>query len=184
MFIIIWQLIWFFLPGLIANMAPVYAHRYNWLPLLNYPIDGGWRLGKYRVLGNNKTIRGLVVGLITGSAIGCLQALIVRSGLDLNVIYPQLYHSWPAAVTWGATLAFGALAGDALKSFLKRRLAIPPGHSWIPWDQIDIVIGMLVMSEFMAPLSFIYFIFSFLVIGILMYSVSFIGVLLNIKQAV
>jgi CDP-2,3-bis-(O-geranylgeranyl)-sn-glycerol synthase len=35
----------------------------------------------------------------------------------------------------------GTLGGDALKSFFKRQLDIPPGESWIPFDQVDYVLG-------------------------------------------
>ena len=40
-------------------------------------------------------------------------------------------------------LGFGALVGDAVKSFLKRRVSIKPGKPFFPWDQIDYTIGSL-----------------------------------------
>jgi len=33
-----------------------------------------------------------------------------------------------------------------VKSFCKRRMGIAPGKSWFPWDQIDWVVGTMVMS--------------------------------------
>ena len=41
----------------------------------------------------------------------------------------------------GPLFAIGALGGDAIKSFIKRRVGIAAGQSWFPWDQIDYVIG-------------------------------------------
>lgn len=32
-----------------------------------------------------------------------------------------------------------------MKSFFKRRTGVPPGGSWIPADQLDFVIGALVL---------------------------------------
>jgi CDP-2,3-bis-(O-geranylgeranyl)-sn-glycerol synthase len=46
----------------------------------------------------------------------------------------------------GFLLGLGAMAGDAAKSFFKRRLGIAPGHPWIPFDQIDFQIGALLLA--------------------------------------
>jgi CDP-2,3-bis-(O-geranylgeranyl)-sn-glycerol synthase len=37
------------------------------------------------------------------------------------------------------------MAGDSLKSFVKRRMGIPPGRPWVPMDQLDFIIGSLVL---------------------------------------
>jgi CDP-diglyceride synthetase len=37
------------------------------------------------------------------------------------------------------------MAGDSLKSLVKRRLGIPPGAPWRPFDQLDFVVGALVL---------------------------------------
>ena len=41
-------------------------------------------------------------------------------------------------------MGFGALAGDLVKSFFKRRIGINPGAKFIPFDQTDFVVGALV----------------------------------------
>jgi CDP-2,3-bis-(O-geranylgeranyl)-sn-glycerol synthase len=38
-------------------------------------------------------------------------------------------------------MAFGALAGDAVKSFFKRQIGIAPGHRWLGPDQLDFIVG-------------------------------------------
>jgi CDP-2,3-bis-(O-geranylgeranyl)-sn-glycerol synthase len=60
--------------------------------------------------------------------------------------------AWDGAIVtsggWFATglrLGFGAMAGDAAKSFFKRRLAIEPGRPWVPFDQLDFAVGALVL---------------------------------------
>jgi CDP-2,3-bis-(O-geranylgeranyl)-sn-glycerol synthase len=45
------------------------------------------------------------------------------------------------------------MAGDAVKSFLKRRAGIRPGRPWIPFDQIDFVVGELVLVWTVADLA-------------------------------
>jgi CDP-2,3-bis-(O-geranylgeranyl)-sn-glycerol synthase len=37
------------------------------------------------------------------------------------------------------------MAGDSAKSFFKRRLGIPPGSPWIPFDQLDFVLGAMIL---------------------------------------
>jgi CDP-2,3-bis-(O-geranylgeranyl)-sn-glycerol synthase len=47
------------------------------------------------------------------------------------------------------------MAGDSAKSFLKRRRGIPPGESWVPFDQLDFVIGSLILTWRQARLSWV-----------------------------
>ena len=42
-------------------------------------------------------------------------------------------------------MGFGALFGDALKSFFKRQIGIRPGHSWMPFDQVDWIVGAVIL---------------------------------------
>lgn len=48
----------------------------------------------------------------------------------------------------GGWLGLGALVGDMVKSFFKRRLGIKPGAMFQPWDGIDYMIGAII---FMLP---------------------------------
>lgn len=47
------------------------------------------------------------------------------------------------------------MAGDSLKSFVKRRVGIAPGKPWIPFDQVDFAIGALVLTSGPAALSWL-----------------------------
>jgi CDP-2,3-bis-(O-geranylgeranyl)-sn-glycerol synthase len=47
------------------------------------------------------------------------------------------------------------MAGDSAKSFVKRRVGIAPGQSWVPFYQLDFVIGALVLTGHRAPLSWL-----------------------------
>jgi hypothetical protein len=52
---------WLFLPVLGAPLAHAPVLRYDLLPALKRPIDGGRTLGGRRILGDNKTWRGAAV---------------------------------------------------------------------------------------------------------------------------
>ncbi len=122
----------FFLPAGIANMSPVFANK---LPLINRwetPMDFGYKWHGRRILGDNKRLRGIVIGTIMGG----LTAVIV-SRLNVNTVI-TIEPFWA-----GCILGFGALLGDALESFFKRSRRIQPGQSWFPFDQTDYIIGGL-----------------------------------------
>lgn len=137
--------LWFFLPAGLANAAPVFA---NLIPILNRwntPLDFGlsWR-GK-RLFGKNKTWRGLVCGM----AIGSLVAILQRYGYNhLEFVQDITYLNYSAIGVGllGAMLGGGALLGDAVESFFKRQFGVPSGQMWFPFDQIDYIVGGLLVS--------------------------------------
>lgn len=181
--ILIGQTLWYFLPALVGNMAPVFATRFKWLPVLNAPLDGGKRLYGEPILGPTKTIRGLVFGIIFGS----ITALIQYKLQPLPVVHSLLLLpliSVSHALSWGALLGFGALLGDALKSFCKRRLHIPSGSSWKPWDQIDVVVGVVLITQQIAPLPVPHVVTAFIIIGCSMIITSYIGKITRIKNTI
>ncbi len=124
------ELLYLMLPVYVANMAPV---LFRWLPG-GYPIDFGVSLGGKRLLGANKTWRGLVVGVLCAVGVSSLLSL---------VWWPFSFSAWK----WGFYAGLGALLGDAVKSFFKRRVGIAPGKPWIPFDQIDFAIGGLLLGS-------------------------------------
>ena len=50
-------------------------------------------------------------------------------------------------------MGFGALGGDLIKSLFKRRLNRKPGQPFVPFDQLDFVVGALAFSWIMVPLT-------------------------------
>lgn len=162
-----------FLPAMVANMAPVFASKYNVLSWLNKPVDFGITIVGSRLLGDNKTIRGLVVGVITAGITGVLLFFITNS---------EPYDSLISALTYSAATGFGALVGDSVKSFFKRRIGIESGVLWIPFDQIDFVIGASVVAIYFVEISFLNLLAAIIFIGILSFFVSTIGFALHIKK--
>ncbi len=127
------QAILFFLPAGVANATPVLANKIPVIRNWRAPMDFGISWHGKRLLGTNKTWR----GVLTGSLIGGLTALLLSPFID--------YHNslW-ATFGLGFIMGFGALFGDAVESAIKRRRGIPAGSSWFPFDQTDYIIGGLV----------------------------------------
>jgi CDP-2,3-bis-(O-geranylgeranyl)-sn-glycerol synthase len=118
------ELIYLMLPVYLANMAPPFVKFWHgWNP----PISRRW-------LGEHKTVVGFSLGIATAMAVAAVQhALALKHSL-------ADYSQWPVL---GLSCGVGAMAGDSIKSFFKRRLGIAPGARWVPADQLDFVIGGL-----------------------------------------
>jgi CDP-2,3-bis-(O-geranylgeranyl)-sn-glycerol synthase len=152
MFLDILFALWFFLPAGLANASPVFANKIPILGTLGMPLDGGKHFRGKRIFGDHKTVRGLAVGTLTGSVTGAIQYVVFQSvGFIQNMSLTD-YRSFWWAVLLGALLGFGALAGDAVKSFFKRQFSVPSGKSWFPFDQIDYIVGGLLASSLVVDL--------------------------------
>ena len=132
--------LYLFLPAYIANMMPVFAARLGILHFLDISIDAGFRLGGKALFGRNKTVRGFVVGVSGGLIVGVLQFLFAEEMQALSLVS---YDALPFNLGLAFLLSFGALVGDSVKSFLKRRIGKKPGSQWLFADQIDYVLGGL-----------------------------------------
>ena len=144
MFDLLISTLYLFLPAYVANMAPVVATKVNIFPRLNIPLDGSNKDTAHPLFGVNKTYRGFVTGILASIGVAFLQLLIRRNGAGkLFTEFPYTYENF---LLWGLALGVGALTGDLVKSYFKRRLKIPSGHRWLPWDQLDMVIGGIIFG--------------------------------------
>ena len=128
------QLAYLMLPVYVANMAPPFSRYWSgW----NRPISRRW-------LGEHKTVVGFALGLVAAVMTAFIQSRVHWEGGMLP------YDQW---LLLGFATGLGAMGGDSLKSFFKRRLGIGPGRPWIPADQLDFIIGGLLMLSFWVNLS-------------------------------
>lgn len=131
------RVLYFFVPAYFANLAPVLARGH--LEMLAEPIDGGRSWRGRRILGDHKTWRGILVGVVAG-----VVAFAVQRQAHLAGIAPGLalldYGSADPLLP-GLLLGLGTGIGDAVKSFFKRRIDIAPGASWLGFDQLDFMVG-------------------------------------------
>ena len=110
------SIVYFLLLLTIANGVPVIAKRLCG-SFLSFPLDGGKTLADgYPVLGESKTLRGVVVSVISTS-----------------LAAPMFGWSW----TTGCLAGGAAMTGDLFSSFIKRRMgkrssSRAPGIDQIP----------------------------------------------------
>ena len=132
-----------------ANMAPVFAMKL--FPHLDARIDGGrnWKDGK-PVLGPGKTWRGFIAACLLGAITAALQSLIRFVDLaperDLSSFFYSRSGGIHGPLILGFMLGLGAILGDSVKSFFKRRTGREGGAPWVPFDQLDFVLGGLLFA--------------------------------------
>ncbi len=102
-------------------------------------MDGGRNFLDGRpIFGSHKTLRGLLAGIIAGSLVG----------LGESLVDPRLALA-------GFAISLGAVSGDLLGAFAKRRLSVKPGGPLPILDQLDFVLGGLVLSFPFLPMSLV-----------------------------
>jgi CDP-2,3-bis-(O-geranylgeranyl)-sn-glycerol synthase len=127
-------LIWLVLPAYVANGAPVVGVKIlDKLGYRRHPIDRGKHLfdGK-RIFGDNKTWEGFLIGIASGTLAGVVQQFLG----DFDYIY----------IARGVALSIGAMVGDLLGAFIKRRLGIKPGDPLPFIDQTSFLYVALLVA--------------------------------------
>ncbi|WP_287585393.1 CDP-2,3-bis-(O-geranylgeranyl)-sn-glycerol synthase [Candidatus Borrarchaeum sp.] len=169
------QAIWFILPAYAANGLPV---LFGGGP----PIDFGKTLNEKRIFGDGKTIRGFIGGVISGTLVG----------LTLFYVGPILNQSIPESqglieLSYNPIVALlisvGALIGDLVGSFIKRRLNLKRGAPAPVLDQITfLVFAFLFALLIIRPIPLEYVIFLIpLTLGLHLFT-NFISWLIGIKK--
>ncbi len=134
----------YILPAYVANGAPVVFGG-------GKPLDFGKSINGKRIFGNNKTIRGLAAGIISGTIIGAFELP---------------FFSYMLATAF--VLSIGAMAGDLIGSFAKRSAGIKPGSSVPVLDQYGFLVAALACAWPLGNLPSIYgLVFIFAITGVL-----------------
>lgn len=135
----IFSCLYFFLPAYFVNMVPPLLKRMGAFKFLDKPIDFGKKIGGEPIFGSHKTWRGAIVGIVWGVLIALVQFYLDRlpSFQKISLLDYQKINIW----VFGFLISAGAIFGDLLFAFIKRRLKIEPGAKFIPFDQTNYVIG-------------------------------------------
>ena len=149
--------VYFMLPAYVANLSGLAFGG-------GTPVDGGkdYKDGR-RLIGNGVTWKGLQNGTIIGTLVGAVLGIIGTFYGDLSVLTGgiidlHVYGSLIGGLILGFLMAFGALLGDAVGSFLKRRMGLERGAPAPFMDQLDFVVGALVLSLLVVRISWSFFI--------------------------
>lgn len=172
---------WFFGPAGLANLAAFASGRIPLLKPYNYPVDAGLKFRGKRILGNHKTVRGFIAGILASIATVYLAVYLYSTFGFIRDIIPLDYTKINPTLL-GFLLGFGALAGDALKSFFKRQMNIDPGKNWVPFDQIDYVVGGIILSFLYIPLSLWHYLLLFVLYVVLHPVYNYMGYALKLRK--
>ena len=143
--------LWILLPAYVANALATLPR--GWGPPMDFgkvvPSDGR------RVLGPSKTWSGYFVGALAAMPVGLLEAWLILLAPPSLAIVPQLAPSVIAAIPVVAILTFGAMTGDALGSFVKRRLGRGSGERTLLLDQLPFVLVPIALGLVVYPALFL-----------------------------
>jgi len=124
------------------------SRRWSW------PLDGGRMFRGRRLLGDNKTARGIVV-MVPATGLAFLLLALAGSGT------PGLWPLTPAQyLGLGILAGAGCMLGELPNSFVKRQLRIPPGSPaagavarpfFFVVDRLDSTLGVLAALMLSVP---------------------------------
>jgi len=174
--------IWFLLPAAFANVIPILVAPIPFLKKFNAPIDGGKKWRGHDLLGPHKTWRGIIAGIIIATiTLWAQQLLAMHYGWAHYAAGGVDYAHLPIFIL-GPLFAIGALGGDAVESFFKRQRGIKSGGKWVPFDQLDYIIGSVIVSLFVVILSPLQYLWIFIIWFLMHLISSYVGYLLGLKK--
>ena len=127
------ELLLFAIPLYVSNAVPVLIGGMT-------PVDFGKNFfDNRRLFGDGKTFRGFAIGVLAGWGVALLTQYFLLNFTNFPV---------PQTLFFGLFVAFGALFGDLVGSFAKRRIGIKKGEPVFLLDQLDFVAGGIIFGSF------------------------------------
>jgi len=151
---------YFFLPAYFTNMTPPLIRKAGIFNFLDKPVDFNRKFLGQPIFGKNKCWRGVIFGIIVGILVAGLQLWLYQfsfthpnfAGQNLGGFIKEIsFFNYQEIhiFAFGFLISAGAVFGDLLFAFIKRRLKMEPGARFIPWDQTNYVIGSAI---FLTPI--------------------------------
>lgn len=122
------------------------------------PLDMGRSLkdGR-RILGDGVTWKGTFIGILIGTGIGLIQGmftgdlvynlLMIGDPVTGTMVKASITNNILLGALLGLALSCGAIFGDACGSFIKRRFNVERGRPVPLMDQLDFVVGALILAS-------------------------------------
>jgi hypothetical protein len=183
-----YQLLFFGSPLLLAAFVHGVFLKYDLLPFMKKPLDFGLSFRGKRLLGENKTWRGLVIQIICCTLGGVIQGKLQKRGfiphwlpfLDYKELGPLI----------GLLLGLGMTFGELPNSFLKRQFDIPPGQRkggfwgalFLVLDQVDLTLGIWFFFFLLVKPPVLLVVWSLALTLVLHLSVSGLGYILKMRK--
>ena len=162
--------LYFALPIYIGNMMPVFVRK---IPLLDFPINK-------KLFGSHKTVRGYISAIIAAIIMFYIQLYLYDTTFFRKI--SLINYSESNIFLLGFLSGFGAITGDLVKSYFKRKKGIKPGQKWVPYDQLDFMFGALILLYPFVKLTFLSISILILLTPFLHVLVNHIGYLLKIRE--
>lgn len=104
-------------------MAPALFSK---IKFFQKPIDFNIKFMGKPLLGKNKTFKGIITGLFLAILITLIQTILFKQGHFQNI--SLIDYSKINFLFFGFLMGFGAICGDLIESFFKRRINLKPGQ--------------------------------------------------------
>jgi CDP-2,3-bis-(O-geranylgeranyl)-sn-glycerol synthase len=171
----------FFAPAGVANLVPPLVAKVPFIKRFNQPLDFGKSYKGIRIFGAHKTFRGLIAGMVFATLAVIIQIAMYENSeyiREISLIDYSSINPFLLGVLFGA----GALIGDAVESFCKRRIGVEPGKAWFPFDQIDYIIGAILFTLLYIQLPWYLYVYILVLYFGLHLLFSYVGYLLKFKD--
>ena len=144
------EVLWVLLPPYVASATATIPRGRG------PPMDGSrsWSRDGRRLLGPSKTWSGFLFGSLFAFPIALLEAGLILLAPPSLAIVPEYGPSVLASIPVALLLTFGAMTGDALGSFVKRRLDRPSGARMLLLDQLPFVLLPVGLGLLLFPATF------------------------------
>lgn len=164
---------WIIIPAYAANgLAP--------LPRGKKRMDFGKKFMGNDLLGKGKTWEGLIFAVLIGTVCGLIE---IYAYPYLNPIALKNGFSLQGLTVWSVFfVALGAMLGDTIGSFIKRRLNMKSGESAPLLDQVDFLVGGFFAAMFFYSVPMGSIILLFVITPIIHYTACFLGYQIGIKE--
>jgi CDP-2,3-bis-(O-geranylgeranyl)-sn-glycerol synthase len=120
-------------------MTPPLAKKAGIFKFFDRPVDFNKKFRGEPLLGPHKTWRGVVLGIFVGFLVACFQKYLYRFAIIQKL--SLLDYAQINILLFGTLISSGAVFGDLISAFVKRRLRLKPGAKFLPFDQTNYVIG-------------------------------------------
>ena len=173
--------LYFFLPAYFANITPPLTKKTKIFDFLAKPVDFNKKFFGKPIFGSHKTWRGLIFAFLVGFCLAIFQKFLFNFSFFRKI--SLLDYSKINIFLFAFLISFGAIFGDLFFAFIKRRLNLPPGTPFLPFDQTNYVIGTTLFLEPFFELGFSVWFFLFFATFFLHIIVNRLGYHLKIHSA-
>jgi len=173
--------LYLFLPAYFTNMASSLIKKHKFLNFLDKPIDSGKKFYGQPIFGSHKSWRGAIFGIVIGFLVAFSQKFLYQFPIIQKISF--LDYQKINIFLFGFLISFGAIFGDLLFAFIKRRFKLAPGARFFPFDQTNYVIGAAIVLGPFFKIKIEVWITIFILTFFLHIIINHLGYLLNLHKS-